>query len=68
MKNNSEQPTGDPGLPQPNSQEDDDFVPGPLDEEDAEAFEDRTADEEKAQDRDDADPLAPLKPPFVDVQ
>ncbi len=35
-----------------------------IDAEDAEAFEDHTADESILQDRDDADPLAPLKPPF----
>jgi hypothetical protein len=37
-----------------------------IDAQDAEAFEDHTAEETILQDRDDADPLAPLKPPFSD--
>jgi hypothetical protein len=63
-----DQPTGDPGLPEPANLEDDDFVPGPLDEEDAEAFEGDAEDDDRGQDIDDADPTAPLKPPFIDQQ
>jgi hypothetical protein len=58
----------EPTAPGPDPEEDDDIVPGPLDEEDAEAFKDDTALAGEEQDADDADPLAPLKPPFDTVQ
>jgi hypothetical protein len=55
------------------AEDDDDIVPGPLDEEDegiAEeddvSFSDSDPGEDQAQDLDDGDPLAPLKPPFIE--